>query len=87
MKLKHPLQTVFFLIPVFVFRIIIVGASFADSLCLLGLLSYCIAFRHYSKKHAIEEVKSTVADIHNKIDGLKTQVGAVRVANGFRRQE
>lgn len=84
--LKHPLQFLFYLIPVFITRIIIFGATFPDSLCVLGLLSYCCIFRHYNKKKDLADVSKKLDLVEGKLDSFRSQVDAVRIASGFRKQ-
>jgi hypothetical protein len=74
---------IFALICVFIFRIVAIGASFADAFCLLAILAYRFFDKYAKAKKVSDDVVKEISEAKEEIKKAKESIDVVKLANGF----
>lgn len=74
---------IFALICVFIFRIVVIGASFADAFCLLAVLAYRFGGQYVEAKKVSDNIVKEIIDAKEDIKKAKESIDVVKLANGF----
>jgi hypothetical protein len=74
---------IFALICVFIFRIVAIGASFPDAVCLLAVLSYRFCEKHIEAKKVSDNMIKEITDAKEEIKKAKESIDVVKLASGF----
>jgi len=78
--MKKNYDFIFILVCLFVFRVILLSASFADAACLAAVLAYILGNKHLNEKKVSNELADIIAE-DKKITQQQIEILAKEVQN------